>query len=53
MEIISREELVEYVNCGNKVNYVFFWGHQKAKSGVSKTCFSQWYESEFEIDGIK
>jgi ribA/ribD-fused uncharacterized protein len=53
MEILSKEELVEYVNHGNKVKYVFFWGHQKPKSGVSKTCFSQWYESEFEIDGIK
>jgi ribA/ribD-fused uncharacterized protein len=52
MEIRNRTELIEYVNRGNKVKYILFWGHQKPKSGVSKTCFSQWYESGFEIDGI-
>lgn len=52
MNIRSRSELIEYVNHGNKVKYVFFWGHQKPEVGVSKTCFSQWYESRFEVDGI-
>jgi ribA/ribD-fused uncharacterized protein len=53
MNIKSREALVDYINCGNKVKYIFFWGHQKPKSGVSKTCFSQWYEASFEIKGIR
>lgn len=53
MNIRSNEELIEYVNRGNKVKYVFFWSDQKPESGISKTCFSQWYESEFELDGIK
>jgi ribA/ribD-fused uncharacterized protein len=53
MDIRSKNELIEYVNHGNKMKYVFFWGHQKPKSGVSKTCFSQWYESGFELDGEK
>lgn len=52
MEVRSKEELVDYVNHGNKVKYVFFWGHQKPKSGVSKTCFSQWYDSGFEINSV-
>ncbi len=51
MKIRSREELAEYVNHGNKVKYVFFWGHQKSTSGVSKSCFSQWYDSPFESGG--
>lgn len=41
-----------YVNHSNPVKYVFFWGHKKPKEGVSKTCFSQWYEASFEIDGV-
>ena len=52
MNIRTKEELVNYVNNGNRVKYIFFWGHEKPKSGVSKTCFSQWYESEFVVDGV-
>lgn len=51
MKIRTREELAEFVNHGNKVKYVFFWGHQKPKSGVLKSCFSQWYDSPFECEG--
>lgn len=32
--------------------YVFFWGHQPAAEGVGKSCFSQWYETPFEVDGV-
>jgi ribA/ribD-fused uncharacterized protein len=39
------------VNHGNKVKYIFFWEHTKPKSGVSKSCFSQWYDSPFESEG--
>jgi ribA/ribD-fused uncharacterized protein len=53
MKIRSKTELIEYVNQGNKVKFVFFWGHQMPKSVVSKTCFSQWYETGFEINGKK
>ena len=34
------------------VEYVFFWGYKKPKIGVSKTCFSQWYDSPFENNGV-
>lgn len=52
MKIRTVEELKDYVNRGNKVKYIFFWGHQKKGAEVSKTCFSQWYESEFSADGV-
>jgi ribA/ribD-fused uncharacterized protein len=33
--------------------YLFFWGHQPNKDGsISKTCFSQWWLSSFDVDGI-
>ncbi|SFC74662.1 hypothetical protein SAMN05660479_02354 [Microbulbifer thermotolerans] len=52
MKIRTKEELVEFVNYGNRVKYIFFWGH-KEDSKVTKACFSQWYESSFEIDGVR
>lgn len=49
----SKEELVDFVNHGNRVKYILFWGHRKPKSGISKSCFSQWYESSFVVNGKK
>jgi ribA/ribD-fused uncharacterized protein len=35
------------------VDFLFFWGHQPSKNGaITKACFSQWWESSFEIDGV-
>lgn len=53
MDIRTKQDLINYVNEGNLVKYVFFWGHRKPKEGVSKTCFSQWYDSEFVENGVK
>ncbi|SHI57833.1 hypothetical protein SAMN02745163_00415 [Clostridium cavendishii DSM 21758] len=40
-------------NRGNKIKYEFFWGHRPSKNGrITKSCFSQWWMSEFEIDNI-
>jgi ribA/ribD-fused uncharacterized protein len=52
MEIRTKEDLQIYLNEGNTVKYIFFWGHKKPKDGISKTCFSQWYESGFEEGGV-
>ncbi|MCB1825896.1 MAG: NADAR family protein [Candidatus Competibacteraceae bacterium] len=49
----TTEELQEYVNKGNNVEYVFFWGHQSKGSAIDKSCFSQWYESSFSENGIE
>lgn len=49
----SREALIAHLAEGNAVKYVFFWGHTPPKDGsVDKNCFSQWYESDFDIDGV-
>ena len=52
MNINNVEALKRYVNSGNKVKYLFFWGHQNNGASVSKSCFSQWYESSFNINGV-
>lgn len=53
LKIRSKDELQEYVNRGNKVKYVFFWGHQSNDLAVTKTCFSQWYESGFTDGSVE
>ncbi|MEP2057471.1 MAG: NADAR family protein [Maribacter litoralis] len=43
------ENLIE----NKEVKYLFFWGHQPLKNGkIGKSCFSQWFEKEFEHKGI-
>ncbi len=50
MKVRSRAQLIEHINSGNTVDYIFFWGHRQSKE-VTKSCFSQWYESPFDVDG--
>ena len=43
---------IENINPNNK--FLFFWGHQPSKDGtITKTCFSQWWESSFVVNGIE
>ncbi|MBN1067820.1 DUF1768 domain-containing protein [Clostridium botulinum] len=50
----SRKQLIEDFSKRNKIKYTFFWGHQPSKNGeISTSCFSQWYESDFNIGHIK
>jgi len=38
---------------GEKLKFLFFWGHQARKEGViTQSCLSQWFEYEFEAEGI-
>ncbi len=50
MKIRTRDQLVDFVNHGNKMKFVFFWGNQEKGSQISKSCFSQWYYCTFEED---
>ncbi len=46
---IVREEFKK----GKKNKFLFFWGHQPSKDGsISKTCFSQWWQSSFKVHDI-
>ncbi|MCB9882523.1 MAG: NADAR family protein [Planctomycetes bacterium] len=44
------ESLERALADGHRCKYVFFWGHQKAAT-PSATCFSQWYDAPFTVDG--
>lgn len=52
MKIRDIQSLLTYIK-ENEVSYTFFWGHQEKKGMVSKSCFSQWYEASFEIEGVE
>ena len=49
----SNKEIIEKFNREEQLDFLFFWGHRPNKDGsVGKGCFSQWWPSEFKIDGI-
>lgn len=48
----SKETLITHLAAGGAVKYIFFWGHTPPKDGsIDKSCFSQWYEAGFDIEG--
>lgn len=47
-----KKDLYKFIVSKDSVDYLSFWGHQKSKKGISKSCFSQWYESNFLVDGV-
>lgn len=50
----SLEWLLPAVEKKNRVKFLFFWGHQKSKSGeITAACFSQWWASPFVVDGVR
>jgi len=46
--------LLNKVEKKESVKYLLFWGHAVSKDGsVTKSCFSQWWQSAFTVDGIR
>lgn len=51
-EPMSVEQLCRRIEAGESFKYVYFWGHRQKRSGVvDKSCFSQWFEADFVVDG--
>ena len=52
--IYNLDWLIDTFEKGKRTKYLFFWGHQKSKSGdLTSSCFSQWWTSPFFVDKIK
>lgn len=50
----NLQGLLNKVEKKENVKYLFFWGHAPSKDGsVTKSCFSQWWQSAFTVDGVK
>lgn len=47
-------ELANRIRRGQRVKFLFFWGHQPERDGgVGKGCLSQWWPAAFVVDGQK
>ena len=46
----SVADLVGYLEKGNSVKYVFFWGHTQRGQRINESCLSQWYDSGFGVE---
>lgn len=50
----SLEDLLIEFRKKQRIKFLLFWGHTPPKDGsVSKSCFSQWFESPFTIEGLR
>ncbi|MDE5557354.1 MAG: NADAR family protein [Ruminococcus sp.] len=50
----SVKNISDRFNKKEKLKYVFFWGHTPSPDGtITKTCFSQWYNCKFTVDGVE
>jgi ribA/ribD-fused uncharacterized protein len=46
--------LLATVEKKNRVKFLFFWGHQKSKTGeITAACFSQWWAAPFVVEGVR
>jgi len=45
------KDLCTRFNSEEHLEFTFFWGHQRSKTGVTASCFSQWFEAGFTVDG--
>ncbi|RZJ89518.1 MAG: NADAR family protein [Hymenobacter sp.] len=46
--------LIAKVDKKERVKFLFFWGHQKSKSGeLTAACFSQWWGAPFVVDTVR
>jgi ribA/ribD-fused uncharacterized protein len=48
----SVEQLRQEIASGQLMKFLYFWGHtRKASEPIGKSCFSQWYDSPFVVEG--
>jgi ribA/ribD-fused uncharacterized protein len=51
---MNVSDILDRCDRGEALDYLFFWSHRSNPDGsIGKTCFSQWFEASFEIDGIR
>ncbi|MCB1049093.1 MAG: NADAR family protein [Acidobacteria bacterium] len=51
LPIRDVEHLIRAMDQGFDPKFLFFWGHTPPRSGVNKSCFSQWFPAAFELEG--
>lgn len=52
--IYNVEELRKAHSAGQRIKYLFFWGHTaKVANTVDASCLSQWWPSVFKVKGVE
>lgn len=46
------EKIKEIVRKNPTTEIIYFWGHTPNPKKITKSCFSQWYDVYFVVDGI-
>lgn len=49
----NTEKIKEIISKNPSTEIIYFWGHIPNPKKITKSCFSQWYDVYFEIDGVK
>ncbi|WP_350280429.1 NADAR family protein [Kribbella sp. HUAS MG21] len=50
---MNREELQQLIASGERVKFLYFWGHRPQRDGsIGPGCLSQWWPAKFTVDGI-
>ena len=49
----SVETIREILKRNPATPIIYFWGHTSVSGQVTDTCFSQWYDCYFEVDGVQ
>ena len=47
------EKIKEIVRKNPNTEIIYFWGHTPNPKKITKSCFSQWYDVYFEVDGVQ
>ena len=48
----SIQSIRERYNSGERLEYLFFWGHHTKLGKTTKACLSQWFPASFVVDGV-
>jgi ribA/ribD-fused uncharacterized protein len=52
--VTSYEMLMVALEAGESFEYLLFYGHhQKKPNKIDFSCFSQWFQASFEVDGVQ
>lgn len=50
----TRELVEDKFKRGERLKFIFFWGHKPSADGsITKSCFSQWWDCKFTVDGVE
>ena len=49
----SIEIIKDIVRKNPATGIIYFWGHTPNGNKITKSCFSQWYDVYFELDGVQ